>query len=656
MISLCMIVKNEERSLGRCLGSVKDCVDEVVVVDTGSTDRTVEVAKQFGAKVFYRPWDNDFAAARNFSVSKATGDWIFYLDADEELEPDCAARFKALTGHPEAEGYLFQITNLTDSGDSMRHINLRLFRNKPWHRFRGRLHEQIMDAIVENSGGRTCVFNSGINIFHYGYLVSEFNAKNKAERNLQINKMMVEEEPENPFYLYTLGNSLVNLNDIESAAANYQKALKFINAREQYAPSVFIALIACLVRLGRLDEAMEQVERCESLYPDYVDIHYIEGEIYAKLGHTERSRLCFEKCLSLGEQAHGRYTTRTGVGSFLPLFGLAQVHKARGDLKRAIHYQARGLKLKGGNLQDFITLAALLKESLKDGRKVLAVLSETIRNPDKVNERLVLARLLYEIEEYDLSMEVLNESPASASDRFYLKGLNLIKKGLYREAIKSLKQVKKDAPVYQAALQELTLAHWLATPPIDAACFIRQVENTELQTTLQSINDRLLGKPSLFSAPVEGAYFRQTIERLISLKQAGVVLHILAICGFETPDEKIVYLTTPPVNSDRLELAANLALHEMKKGINLPDYYFVLAWYFLSNDELEAAQNTLHQVLAAGPDTPRYRTLLRDIYRRQALKYVIAALETYPDNPEFNKLLIDIQKDALKDHGLKGAH
>jgi glycosyltransferase involved in cell wall biosynthesis len=86
-LSVCMIVKNEERFLGQCLASVKDIADELIVIDTGSTDRTVEIAREHGAHVGHFEWCNDFAAARNASIAPATGDWILFLDADEGLSP-----------------------------------------------------------------------------------------------------------------------------------------------------------------------------------------------------------------------------------------------------------------------------------------------------------------------------------------------------------------------------------------------------------------------------------------------------------------------------------------------------------------------------------------------------------------------------------------
>ncbi|ABO49918.1 glycosyl transferase, family 2 [Desulforamulus reducens MI-1] len=360
MITLCMIVKNEEHNLARCLNSVKDSVDEMIIVDTGSKDTTVDIAKQFDAKVYSYHWDDDFAAARNFSISKAIGDWILYLDADEELETNCCQRLKALANKPGIDGYFFQINNLSDSNDTIRHINVRMFKNKPEHRFEGRLHEQIMNSITSNGG---LVVNSRINIFHYGYLSSEFIAKNKARRNYRINKRLVEEYPNQPFYLYNLAGAYINLDDLEGAAANYRKALEMVDLKALYAPNIFLSYISCLIKLGQLAEAVKYIEESKIYYPDYVDIHFLEGQLFSRLGHTERARLCFEKCLSLGEQTKGKYTSRTGVGSFLPLFELAQIYKTYGDIKKAIYYQTQGLKLKNNNIKDFITLAHLLYEN-----------------------------------------------------------------------------------------------------------------------------------------------------------------------------------------------------------------------------------------------------------------------------------------------------
>ena len=426
MISLCMIVKNEEKNLARCLNSTKDCVDEIIIVDTGSEDKTVAIAEQFGAKIYHYQWQEDFAAARNYSLDQATGDWILYLDADEELEANCTERLQALTQREDVEAYIFQIINLTDGNDPLKHVNIRMFRNKPNYRFEGKLHEQIITAITPRATGNP-VLNCGINILHYGYLASEFLAKNKAQRNHKINAKLVAEDPNNPFYLYSLGGSCVNLNDLEGAIANYSKALQRVNLRAMYAPSIFVSLISCLLKMGKLREAVTYIEQCKTHYPDYVDIHFIEGELFFQLGNLKRAKGRFVRCLELGEQNRGRYTSRSGVGSFLPNLKLAEIYQREGDYAKALQHQIQVLKTKKHDMRHYIQLAHLLKASLKDGQQVYSVLKNNIKHIDKNTEQLMLSRMLYEIGEYELASGLLSTLAAARPDLTQYKCRALIK-------------------------------------------------------------------------------------------------------------------------------------------------------------------------------------------------------------------------------------
>lgn len=155
-VSLCMIVKNEERSLPSCLNSVRGAVDEVIVVDTGSTDQTVQLARQQGAAVIPFNWCDDFAAARNRGLAAATGDWILFLDADEILDDKARVELPLWSTQKGVDGFFLQIHNYTGNGSGGVTINpvLRMFRNHPEHRFSGRIHEQIAESIVSHNPRR----------------------------------------------------------------------------------------------------------------------------------------------------------------------------------------------------------------------------------------------------------------------------------------------------------------------------------------------------------------------------------------------------------------------------------------------------------------------------------------------------------------------
>src|SRR3954469_19752446 len=157
-VSLCIIAKNEERRLGRCLSSVAKLVDEIVVVDTGSSDRTRQIAAEHGAKVIDFPWCDDFAAARNESIRYATGEWIFWLDCDHWLDEENRERLRKLFASLPNENvaYMMKWRSPSDEGGSQATLldATQLFRNDPRIRWEHRIHEQIRPAI-QRSGGTT---------------------------------------------------------------------------------------------------------------------------------------------------------------------------------------------------------------------------------------------------------------------------------------------------------------------------------------------------------------------------------------------------------------------------------------------------------------------------------------------------------------------
>jgi glycosyltransferase involved in cell wall biosynthesis len=143
LLSVCIIARNEAEFLPECLESVVSVADEIILVDTGSEDATIELARRYGCRVFAVPWEEDFSAARNFALSQAQGEWILSLDADERL---CNAELlhdTLLQASPDVGGFLLEHLSTDAEGNRHRTWLLRLFRNHPHIRFRGRIHEQV---------------------------------------------------------------------------------------------------------------------------------------------------------------------------------------------------------------------------------------------------------------------------------------------------------------------------------------------------------------------------------------------------------------------------------------------------------------------------------------------------------------------------------
>jgi glycosyltransferase involved in cell wall biosynthesis len=221
MLTLCMIVKNEEKNLAACLDSVKDVVDEIIIVDTGSTDSTIQIAEKYNAKIFQYEWTNNFSAARNFALGKSSGEWIFYMDADERLDRNSIAEFKKLSDANLLIGYYCAVKNYhldRNRDNSIRYI--RLFANSPEIKFIGRVHERLEPSLIQN---RYQFLHSNILIHHIGYSNSQEDKQKKIERNL----FLLKEEYEStkaPFSLFQIAQSYNILNDKLNAFKYYKSA------------------------------------------------------------------------------------------------------------------------------------------------------------------------------------------------------------------------------------------------------------------------------------------------------------------------------------------------------------------------------------------------------------------------------------------------
>ena len=218
-ISLCMIVKNEEENLPRCLYSIKDYVDEIIIVDTGSTDRTVEIANDFGAEVFIHPWEGNFSKARNYSLKYATCDWILILDADHELEKADAHKLSETIKDKEANYVFFRVYDTYKESKNLAVYDFGLlFRNHIGFHYSGIVHNALIttDAIIKKSN---------IRIYHHGYNLSEEKMDEKFERTSTLLKKQIETDSHNPVPHMYLGISYMDRRMYESAIKHSKRAI-----------------------------------------------------------------------------------------------------------------------------------------------------------------------------------------------------------------------------------------------------------------------------------------------------------------------------------------------------------------------------------------------------------------------------------------------
>jgi tetratricopeptide (TPR) repeat protein len=230
-VSVCLIVKNEERLLPQCLRSVRELASQIIVIDTGSTDRTVEIAREMGAEVHAFAWCDDFSAARNAALEHATGDWILSIDADEELMPGQAA---IIAREIKAAGIMGYRLRLFDSGKEHCGCSYvpRLFRNAPEIYFAGRIHEQAfgsVDVRCKQWGLSHELSQAGL--LHHGYTGEVVASRNKSERNLRLLEQSLQESPGDPNLIMNLGLELVRAGKLEAGLERYWEAFRLVSVQ-----------------------------------------------------------------------------------------------------------------------------------------------------------------------------------------------------------------------------------------------------------------------------------------------------------------------------------------------------------------------------------------------------------------------------------------
>ncbi|NMI04158.1 glycosyltransferase [Paenibacillus sp. SZ31] len=363
-ISLCLIVKDEEELLPHCLSSVQGAVDEVIVVDTGSSDRSAEIAQQYGAVVVGFEWCDDFAAARNAGLERASGDWILFLDADEALDRAAREQIRSWTTVSGCDGLFLNIHNYTGTGQQGVTVNpvLRLFRNAPEHRFEGRIHEQIAAAICRRNPEAAFHVTDMI-IHHYGYQTAIVERKDKVNRNVRLLQQAVEEEPDQPFHHYNLGVEYLRVGEAERALETFGVARMGIDpAVTSYAHLLFKYEVRCLQHLNRWQEALDRIDAALELFPEYTDLMHHRGVCADELGDADRAECSLREAVRMGPPPP-IYHTEEGIGTYQTWYTLGRLLEGKADLEGAVDAYVEAVRAKSSLLPPLYRIFRIMRVS-----------------------------------------------------------------------------------------------------------------------------------------------------------------------------------------------------------------------------------------------------------------------------------------------------
>ncbi len=455
-----MIVKDEEELLPHCLASVQGAVDEVIVVDTGSTDRSAEIAQQHGAVVVRFEWCDDFAAARNAGLERASGDWILFLDADEALDATAREQIRSWTTVSGCDGLFLNIHNYTGTGQQGGTVNpvLRLFRNAPEHRFQGRIHEQIAAAICR--GNPDAVFHvTDMVIHHYGYQTAIVERKDKVNRNVRLLQQAVEEEPDQPFHYYNLGVEYLRVGEAERALEMFGVARMGIDPTvTSYAHLLFKYEVRCLQHLNRWQEALDRIDAALELFPEYTDLMHHRGMCADALGDADRAELSLREAVRMGPPP-AIYHTEEGIGTYQTWYTLGRLLEGRADLEGAVDAYVEAVRAKSSLLPPLYRIFRIMRVSGQE-HQIPELVTERFALGSKEATHKVLG-ILEQSRCYDAALELLSALSSQPSGEMrerlsVAEAMLQIQRGRWNKARLKLEPVKR-----KKGLLAVPSAQWL---------------------------------------------------------------------------------------------------------------------------------------------------------------------------------------------------
>lgn len=333
-ISVCIIAKNEEKHIEECFDRLTPYGFEIVLVDTGSTDRTVELAKQYTDRIYHFDWCSDFAAAKNYAMEKASYDWILSIDCDEYIEsidlPSLTAQMKS---NPTSAGRILIRNRFTENGQTAyEQVRVSRFVNRRYFCFEGAVHEQLVPVTGANaasSGTVKYVYSAPITVLHVGYDGSEEEMREKSRRNIALLERELETQGADPYTYYQLGQSYRKLHDYEKAFYYFDLGLSMdVDPTLDYVQTMVESYGYTLLDLKRNQDALNLL----GVYDEFsgrADFVFLMGLIYMNNGLFDEAVLEFTKATTIEEFAVD------GVNSYKANYNIGVIYECTGHTEEA---------------------------------------------------------------------------------------------------------------------------------------------------------------------------------------------------------------------------------------------------------------------------------------------------------------------------------
>ncbi len=329
-ISVAIITKDEEKNIGDCIDAAKKQGFEVVVCDTGSKDKTREIAASKADIVCDFKWIDDFSAAKNFCASHTSNEYVLFIDSDEFLQDfEREELFKQIKENPESLGRVKIINKLNDDNSHSETEWLSRICSKKIYRYEGCVHEQL----VRIDGAESSFYKTGLSLIHTGYFLDDEKRLKKAERNIALIEKSLKEKGDNAYDYYQLGKAHYMKKDYQKSGEAFEKALdcKDLNEKAEYSLDLVTCYGYSLINSGKAAEAM----KLEALLDDFgysADYLFVMGLIYMQNANFEKAVFCLYEASKIPE------CMVVGVNSYLAFYNIGVIYECLGNPAKAKKY------------------------------------------------------------------------------------------------------------------------------------------------------------------------------------------------------------------------------------------------------------------------------------------------------------------------------
>lgn len=625
LLSLCMIVKNEELYLPRCLKSIAGVVDEIIVVDTGSTDRTVEIAVSMGAKVKNIEWKNNFSEARNTSLEMAAGEWIIFLDADEELAAESRQALRELienTGWkaPGVEGYFVKIINYIGSEgrvETCPDLVFRIFRNRPHYRFQGAVHEQIASVILGKNPQAKYQSAEEIIIKHYGYLDEQVAGKDKIQRNLAIIEKELKEHPENFLLRYHYGVELFRARRYQEAAEEFTCAANHISPQAFLFPKLIRYLVVAHYSARQFEQALAAAEIGLKLFPQYPDLYYYSGLVHMEEKNYSRAYHAFLKAVSLPPPPT-HYASFEGVRGFRACYYLGQICEAFLEEEEAMNFYLQSLRDHPG----FILALEKIIRLLQPRENPVYALSclKKILEIDAPGACRLLGEIFFRQGAYSLAREFLEKStrerPLPPEAQLW-KAICLIQEKHWLEGIRILQQFAPPHPLYPLAKLNEAFCFWVQGNRRKTLAALAELKSLELSPETQKVIS-LLERPKKNLNSLKPSktpritleanswpLFLEFVQRLLEMEEKEKAKLLIRQIDFSPTPEYLLPIGEL-LHKFGEEETALTCLKEHLRYFSSAEAHFLAAEISRRCQDLWSANYHYRCAIALNPDEPHY--------------------------------------------------